>query len=263
MLVYDPRQQTGYVTLASEPRQGERWSDFMEQLPDAQLERFLRRAKPVDKIRVQREGREGEVWSLKQKKLELRAVFLYENEPVGPDSSAPIRRSGHEIAAYKLDRMMDLGLVPVTVERELDGRQGSLQMWMQQAIDASQIETYGAQHLLEGLEAEIMQARVFNALIGGVERADFGKMLLPRERRIMLADSTKAFPLSVDVDELLPEDCFVSPDLELGMRSLDAASLQESTGAYLSTAQIEALLERRDAILAACGFGHEMSLEHH
>jgi hypothetical protein len=249
IVVYDPRRQ-GYLSLAQEPPQGERWSDIQEQLPDAQLESFLERAKVVDRLAVHRKGREGEVWSLEQKKLEMRAVFLSVEDPPGSDPKAPVRRYVHEIASYKIDRMMKLGLVPVTVLRQVDGVRGSLQTWVQAAIDRDQIRQYEAEGLLEGLEDEIMRARVFTALIGSVERLDFGEMLVPKERRIMLADNTKAFPVSPEVD--LPEGCRIAPDLELGMRGLKKGDLKSSVGAYLSDGQIKALLERRDRILEDC-----------
>ena len=162
----------------------------------------------------------------------------------------PARRYVHEVAAYKLDRLMKLGMVPVTVLRQVDGKQGSLQTWVQAAVDRDQIQQYDAEALLEGLEDEIMRARVFTRLIGSIERAAFGEMLVPKERRIMLADNTKAFPLSSEVE--LPEGCAIAPDLELGMRGLTKKALKSAVGDYLSDDQIKALLGRRDHILENC-----------
>jgi len=251
IVVYDPRQ-SGYLALTAEPPQGERWSDIHEQLPDRQLERFLERAKVVDRVVVHHKGREGEVWSLEHKGLELRSIFLSVDEPAGADPKAPMRRFVHEVAAYKIDRLMHLGIVPVTVIRELDGKRGSLQTWVQAAIDRAQIEEYGAQELLEGLDDEIMEARIFNALIAGQDRADYGTMILAKERRVMLADNTKAFPLSTEVEALLPEECVVGADFALGLRSLQKSGLEKAVGAYLSAGQISAMLARRDGILEAC-----------
>ena len=38
-----------------------------------------------------------------------------------------------EIAAYKLDRMLDLHMVPPIVERKIDGRTGAAVMWIENA----------------------------------------------------------------------------------------------------------------------------------
>ncbi len=252
MVVYDPRRN-GFLSLATEAAQGERWSDIQEQLPDEQIERFLRRAKVVDRILVERKGRKGDALALKHKKLELRAVFLTDDEAPGNDPKEPLRRYVHEVASYKLDRLMGLGLVPVTIERKLEDETGSLQIWVQAAIDSTQIEELGAQQLLEGLEDDLMQARIFMTLLGGGrDRADFAKMLLPKERRLMLADNTRTFPVSTELTEL-PEECKVSAGFRLGMKRLDSASLEKEVGDYLSGAQIRALLARRDSILEACG----------
>jgi hypothetical protein len=251
VVAYDPRRQ-GFLSHIIEATQGQRWSDIQEQLPDEQMERFLQRAKVVDRLLVEREGRKGEVLSLKNRKLELRSVFLTVDEAPGSDPKAPVRRWTHEVASYRLDRLMGLGLVPVTVERKLGDEIGSLQIWMQAAIDSSQIEELGAEELLEGLENELMQARIFMSLIGGGrDRADFGKMLLPEERRLALADNTKTFPLKTELEEL-PEECRVGAEFRLGMNRLSASSLKKEVGDHLSGAQIKALLARRDAILKAC-----------
>ena len=36
-----------------------------------------------------------------------------------------------EVAAYRIDRLIGLGLVPATIEREYRGRAGSLQWWVE------------------------------------------------------------------------------------------------------------------------------------
>ena len=40
----------------------------------------------------------------------------------------------YEIAAYELDKMLGFDLVPPTVEREIDGKKGSLQLWVEGAF---------------------------------------------------------------------------------------------------------------------------------
>ena len=36
-----------------------------------------------------------------------------------------------EVDAYRIDRELELGVVPVTVEREINGGKGSLQLWVE------------------------------------------------------------------------------------------------------------------------------------
>ena len=35
-----------------------------------------------------------------------------------------------EVAAYELDKLISLGMVPATIERTVDGKRGSLQFWV-------------------------------------------------------------------------------------------------------------------------------------
>jgi len=168
----------------------------------------------------------------------------------------------HEVAAYKLDRLLELGLVPVTVARKVDGTRGALQVFLEEAVDLPYIREHGRFDLVAGLEAEIQKARVFAALIGARERMDAAKMVLPLRRRIMIADHTRGFPLTADVEEILnrhapelelaackPMDAY----LELVLRKLTRKELHAELHDELSDGQLDALLERRDRILERCG----------
>ena len=47
----------------------------------------------------------------------------------------------HELAAYALDQRLGLHIVPLTVERTIDGRTGSLQYFMEDAVPAHEAES--------------------------------------------------------------------------------------------------------------------------
>ena len=91
---------------------------------------------------------------------------------------------------------------------------------------------------------------------------DAAKMVLPLRRRIMLADHTRGFPLTSEVEEILarqlPEvdlgPCRpMDPALELALMSLAKGRLLAELDGDLSAEQIDALLARRDRILGLCG----------
>jgi hypothetical protein len=264
--VFDPAAGA-YAPPPPELPQGEGFSDIQEQLPDRQLERFLAGAPVVstDHREVDRGGetREFAIWLLEDKNMELRAVFQAVDEPPPSDPTRAARRWVHEIAAYRLDRMLGLGFVPVAVEREHEGRVGSLQMWIHSAIDLVQAEEYGLRDLIEELRPEIVQARIFSALIGArlEDRDKAGRMALPRERRVLCMDNTRAFSLSTDVEGIVfgakevldVEECRLDPHFELGLRKLERGALVKALGDYLSGPQVDALLVRRDRLLELCG----------
>ena len=89
----------------------------------------------------------------------------------------------------------------------------------------------------------------------------------------MLADNTKAFPTSTEVAELLTDEyetwdregnvkvfdwpvCpYLDASLAAHLSSLTMKELRSNVGTYLSTEQMQAILARRDGILATCGNG--------
>lgn len=268
--VFDPSDRS-LSPPPVEPPGGQRWVTGHEQLPDRELGKFLEKAKIVDRkdLEDQEEGRHVLILELKRKGLHLRALFHFVDEDQGAPNP---RRYQHELAAYWLDRRLGLRLAPVTVPRKVDGQRGAAWIFLESAIDLESIRQSQRWELLEGLEPQIGRARIFTALVGlgRRQRHEAGKMLLPMERRIMLADNTKAFSTHTEVDEMLADDyetwdregevkwlrwpvcAHLDASLEAGLKSLTLKELRSTAGKYLSKRQMEALLTRRDRILATC-----------
>jgi hypothetical protein len=264
--VFDP-QTLAYSSALREIDMGEGWPAGHEELPDDVLEPFLRRAKIERVSEIRRLGRRFLMVELRGSGLHLRAVFGSVDEPGsagGEPALSPPRSYRHELAAYRLDRMLGLGFVPVTVERRVRKETGALQLFLEAAVDLPYIQEHGRFDLLAGLEAEVRRALVFSALVGSRERVDAAKMLLPAQRRVMMGDSTLGFPLTTEVEDILartfeefvPGPCRpMDPALEVALAGLDREGLVSELGGYLSEAQIDALLGRRDRILDLCGSG--------
>jgi hypothetical protein len=262
-------QTLAYAGPLRETDMGEGWPATYAELPRNVLERFLKRAK-IEKVEeILRLGRRFQVVQLRGQGLHLRAVFgsVDERGAPGEDSAASTPRSyRHELAAYRLDRMLGRDFVPVTVERRVKKEDGALQLFLETAVDLTYIEEHGRFDLLVGLEPEVREAMIFSALVGSRDRIDAAKMLLPSQRQIMLADSTRGFPLDTEVEDLLtrrreeydPGPCRpMDPDLEASLRAMTRKESMAELGEYLSEAQIDALLGRRDRILALCGSREE------
>ena len=77
---------------------------------------------------------------------------------------------------------------------------------------------------------------------------------MPHERRLAIADSTKAFSTSHQLNpEEVPDPCpSIPPDRELFLRSITAEKIREVVGPYLNDEQIGALIVRRDKLLDHC-----------
>lgn len=246
-----------------EAPQGEHWSGFHTELEDEFLEKFLTKAKVVKRHDLQRGSRNFSLLELQKDGLDLRAVFQFvEEKPAAstPPESVNPRRYQHEVAAYRLSRELGLDIVPVTVLREVDGKRGAISIWPESAIDLPYIRSHGRWELLQGLEAQVSTARIFTALIGTRDRADGAKMLLPPERRILVADHSKGFPLNPEVEDLLVTEiegfhfdpCALDASLEFGLRALNADRLKTLLGGLLSNEQVESLVQRRNRLISTC-----------
>ena len=265
--VFDPTTSVRSRPVLEAP-QGEHWSGVHTELEDEFLEKFLTKAKVVKRHDLQRGSRNFSLLELHKDGLDLRAVFQFvEEKPAtsAPPESVNPRRYQHEVAAYRLSRELGLDIVPVTVLREIDGKQGAISIWPEAAIDLPYIRDHGRWELLQGLESRVGTARIFTALVGTRDRADGAKMLLPPERRILVADNSKGFPLNPDVEDFLVTEiegfrfdpCALDAGLEFRLRTLKADRLTTLLGGLLSIEQIEALVQRRNRLISSCALREE------
>lgn len=219
------------------------------EIADADLEDFLLRA-PITESRDLGRGRTRPRLVVLEKNGERRrGIFKSVEEPADPAAGTSADRYHHEVAAYRLDRRLGLDLVPVTVMREIDGREGSLQWWVKGAVDQKAAATYGLE-LCATADAHLARGRVFDALIGNKERDPSDVLCVVQGERVYLIDYSEAFPTSSD----LPGDgggpFAALPGLAAALRGLDRQSLEAEIGELLDDRQTEALLARRDKLLA-------------
>ncbi len=266
---FDPVTRQASVPYA-EPPYGEGWTGGSVNMPDAELERFLREAVVVERTEIARGGLTAERWELEGEGMKLRGIFKdVEQEPPGPGRPES-RRYQHEVAAYELDRMLDIGLVPPVVVREVDGRRGALRPVSETALDLVSVrglqdlegaepeetiqavaESYGLS--VPELKEQVVRARVFDGLIGNLGRTDVDKLFIPAEGRVALVDQDEAFGLATDLDPALLNPCRPLPaDLRIYLMELSADGLKDELGEYLTGPQIEAVLQRRDRVLEVC-----------
>ncbi len=256
--VFNPATGSLETPVAENP-QGQKWSRIGEQLPDAQMEEFLTTAeiKSVKPIRIQ--DRIFDVLELKGNGLHLRAVFgtADEKPPQGKkEKDVRLRRSIHELAAYRLDRKLRLGFVPAVVKRRIEGRNGILGVWTEAVVDLPWIKEQNMLELiLEELEEEVQEAWIFSALIDVEPRLEEAVMVVPEERRIVLSDNVRSFSHSPEIQErFLPYlRGPLRPPLKLALKSLDREELRALLRDCLSDGQIDALILRRDRILEIFG----------
>ena len=151
-----------------------------------------------------------------------------------------------EIAAYELDKMIGLGMVPATVERRYGRERGSMQWWVEDTIvERDRIEERIRPPDPAGWTEQTYTIWLFDNLIYNVDR-NLNNMLVTEDWRVYLIDHSRSFR---SVKELQRPMLRFSKSLLDAIGKLDETSLKERLGPYLTTSQIRALLERRDLIL--------------
>jgi hypothetical protein len=124
----------GMTDIAAEPSRA--WERPFG-MSDAELEAFLLAAAPVQVEQLAGSSDRRRLVTLQHEGRQLKAVFNARDTMPGLEQGRWTRRAEsadryvHEVAAYRLDRLMDLQLVPVTVVRKLGDVTGALRLWIE------------------------------------------------------------------------------------------------------------------------------------
>jgi hypothetical protein len=154
------------------------------------------------------------------------------------------------LAAYKLDRLLGLNMVPVTAERPYEGKKGSWTWWVDNTVmtEKDRVEKKLEPPNMDEWNEQMYLVRVFDQLIFNTDR-NLGNLVIDKDWQMWMIDHTRAFRTNPDIRE--PKD-LTKCDRELleKMKGLDAPTLQRELGKYLTKGEIQAMLKRRDKIVA-------------
>jgi len=253
------RNPSQYVMPYAEPIGGEGYSGIMEQLPPRQLEDYLLKARLEGIFGDIKEERVNVVF-YETEYNDQREIVSFNTVAEKRDKRNPqkrLRSYKHMVAAYRISRILEYNIVPPTIIRNIDGREGCFVIFPGTAVNVPWFKTEELlAKALEGMEQELSDARVFKALLDIEGQDDRAKMLLRREKRILLANLTQGFSESPEIQEryLKQESKFsielpLSPFLELKLRELNRKELRKKLKGLVSNKQIDALLGRRDRLL--------------
>ena len=155
----------------------------------------------------------------------------------------------HEIAAFELDRMLDLGLVPPCVARTLFGHRGALCLWVENAMneaDRRQRELEPPDRVAWG--GRVALVRVFQQLISDQDYSNIRNILVDGNFQAYKVDSSMAFRGD---RRLLDERRLTrfSRSFLAALESLDRAELERRLEPWLIKRELKALWARRDRLL--------------
>ena len=163
------------------------------------------------------------------------------------------RRAGinPDVAAYRLDRLLDFNMVPVTVRREIDGEVGSLQFVPIRWIDEQrrQEEQSGGRASCS-LREQWNAMLIFDILIGNELRIAETIRYDSNSFLLMLAGHGRAFSTSGSKPSRykgVPLD--IGPAWVAALNSMTDEVLKQRFADVLDKRRIRALAKRRDLLL--------------
>lgn len=153
-----------------------------------------------------------------------------------------------EVAAYETARLLDLNNIPPVVRRTVNNREGSLQLWIENARSETDRIARGEIHAAASkLVYQKHSMRVFDQLIYNFDR-NTGNVLVDDRGKLWMIDHTRSFKPRMELPEKA-KVAFVDRDLWKQLKSLDLKTLQSRLRPHLSPLQIGALMKRHQKLV--------------
>jgi hypothetical protein len=226
------------------------------QLSDAEIEHFLLEARVV-KTRSAGKGVTGSLRATLTDGVMTHDAHIQSIDERKTQFDAPgavefnFRDSWmYNVAAYRLDRMLGLNFVPVSVSRRWRTAPAAFTWWVDDVMmeEGERLKKKMSPARPAEWNEEMQLVRLFDQLIYNVDR-NLGNLLITKDWRVWAIDHTRAFR----THKTLKSPANVTRcDRQVlqRLKDLDRASLKRELGDYLSDFEIDSMLARRDAIVA-------------
>jgi hypothetical protein len=155
----------------------------------------------------------------------------------------------YEYAAYELALLLGLDNVPPTTIRKVGRNEGSLQMWIEDSMTESMRRERGmrAPDTVRWMQ-QVQTMYLFDDLIGNVDR-NMGDIVIDSDWKLWMIDHSRSFGVRFEPRHL-EEVLFCERGFWEKLKAFDEAQIRERLGHTLTGPEIEAMLERRDTIVA-------------
>jgi len=188
---------------------------------------------------------DGAAWKLVQVTAEDKTVFAYFNVLPREKGFVP------ELAAYRLDRMLGLYMVPVTIRREIAGQQGTLQFVPAAMLSERERVTNGKGRRTScSLDKQRGAMYVFDALIHNSVRTPLSMLYSPDNWQLMLVNHENSFSTNNERPTYLKNiELAISSRWRTALLEIDDEKLRINLGDVLDKGRLAALAKRRDALI--------------
>lgn len=155
----------------------------------------------------------------------------------------------YNIAAYELSELLGVDdMLPVYVERKWQGKSGSLSWWLPVKMDEGQrLEKKLSAPDTDKWNKQMYRVRVFDELVYDTD-ANLTNVLIGEDWNIWRVDFSRAFRTRKDLHD--PKN-LVKCDRQLfeKLKALNGSELAEKTKGYLTKAEVNGVMVRRDKII--------------
>jgi hypothetical protein len=223
--------------------------------PDAEIERFLLAGKVVKK-KTSKKGVTGAIQATLTDgtvthDAQIQAIDEYKREFRGTNSVEFDFKDSwtFNVAAYEIDRMIGLNMVPVSVSRSHSGTPSAFTWWLDDVLmeEGDRIKKKFEAPDRAAWNRDLQMMRLFDQLIANTDR-NMGNMVYTKDWRLWAIDHTRAFrkwPTVKQPTHVIRCDRQVFE----GLKALNRETLKKEVGKYLDDGQIKSLLSRRDEIV--------------
>ena len=149
-----------------------------------------------------------------------------------------------EIAAYELDKMLGMGMVPVAVEKKWKVEKAAAILWLSPIHSWKEMQDKPKP---AKWVPQVARMKMFDDLICNRDR-NAGNLLVDDDWNLFLIDHSRAF---IDDKGLAVPLEHVHRPLWVKMLALDEASLEQAIGQWVDRSSIRAIIARRDKMKAA------------
>ena len=182
---------------------------------------------------------------------QIHTVDIYKSRFVGARTTERNLTDSYKynIAAYRLDKLLGLGMIPVSVKRNIKRKPAAV-TWR---ID--DVLMTGAERTKKNIPTpdpadwnrQMFCLRVFDQFIYNMDR-NMGNLVITKDWKIKMIDHTRAFRTHKKLKN--EKNLMKCPrGLLTALRKLEYAALDRELSPYLKKSQIKALLIRRDRIV--------------
>jgi hypothetical protein len=225
-------------------------------LSDTEMEVFLKTAPIVSKEALNT-GTTGSIKaSLSDGKLthdvHIQCLDIY--KPVWKGAEGSIEKNfrdswKYNIAAYRLAKLLAIDMIPMSVERMVEGKPCSVTWWVDNVwlVEVERRDKGIKPPATDSWVNQLNTIRVFDQLICNTDRNQ-GNLLITPEWKVWMIDHTRAFRTQKTL--LKPETLKrIDSGLLERLRALNTIDLKRELGPWLRPEEIAGILARRDAIV--------------